>query len=293
MSKTDKKKSTKLSRSSIIMVLYMIVIVLLASFVTKLIGNSDHSVFGYTMRIVVSGSMEPTIKTNSLTLIKSCDISEVEIGDIICFSYYQDIVHRVVEKDYDESGNLILHTKGDANNTADNVEVSSDMLVGKVDKIYNNVAGFIDKYSISPGEIDSAALSRTIILGCLVIGLLVAFLYWVLECIINIIRSIRIKNFDKNIDKYLSDIDELIMYREILNDIRNGYRKGDMYNLVSRVQAEMAVRELHNNIKTFKRSMNRSLYFEKLGKEMAEKAIENKKSVHKKVKDSDKNKEEA
>jgi signal peptidase len=281
MSKADNKKSNRVSRSSIAMVFYMLIIVLLAGFITKFISTNDYSLFGYTLRIVVSGSMEPQIKTNSLTVIKNCDISEVEVGDIICFSYYQDIVHRVIEKDYDESGNIILHTKGDANNTADNVEVNSDMLVGKVDKIYNNVAGFIDKYSISPGEIDSAALSRTIVIGCLVIGLLVAFLYWIIECIINVIISLRIKNFDRNIDKYLADIDELAMYREILNDIRDGYRKGDMYNLISRVQAEMAVRELHSNIKAFKRSMNRALYFDKLGSEMYEKSLQDKEHNHK------------
>jgi signal peptidase I len=263
-----KSKSGKIDKSSIILIVYMIIILVMTGALIKFMSDDSHSVGGYTLRIVVSGSMEPVIKTNSMTIIKTCDISEVNEGDIVCFSYYQDIVHRVIEKNVDEQGNIVLHTKGDANTTADSVEVNSDMLVGKVYKVFNNTANFIDKYSISPGEIDREALSRTIIIGCLIIGLIVYIIALIIEWIVNTINCLRLSNFEKQVDKYLDDIDILISYREVLNDIKNGYRKGDTYNLMSRVKAEISMKDIHRNVKVFRKSIDKSLYIDNIGKEL-------------------------
>ncbi len=94
-------------------------------------------VFGFSMFRVVSGSMEPEIKTGSLIFVKSCEPSEVETGDVITF-YSRDVsiegqinTHRVINVSV-EDGNYQFETKGDANLNTDSFAVYGEDLIGKV-----------------------------------------------------------------------------------------------------------------------------------------------------------------
>lgn len=91
---------------------------------------------GYTIRIVTSKSMEPEIKVNSINIIKQCNINDIHIGDIICFKYNKDIIHRVIDITND-SGKTMIHTKGDANKKEDNIDIFEDMVIGKVMYTFN------------------------------------------------------------------------------------------------------------------------------------------------------------
>ena len=78
---------------------------------------------------VMSGSMEPSIKTGSVALIETnlTDFNEIEKGDIITFDIGGSFVtHRVV--DITEDG---IVTKGDANNARDPWIVTNDNYYGK------------------------------------------------------------------------------------------------------------------------------------------------------------------
>ena len=73
--------------------------------------------------IVLSGSMEPTIKTGSIVYINTNVYSyEIEKNDIIAFKMNrQTVTHRVIEVNKDDESFI---TKGDANEERDAVPVS-------------------------------------------------------------------------------------------------------------------------------------------------------------------------
>ncbi len=86
--------------------------------------------------IVLSGSMEPEIKTGSVVFVKKEE--KYNIGDIIAFSANgskKDVVtHRIAQVKSTEVyyGDPTFLTKGDANNNIDNWEVKSGYIKGKV-----------------------------------------------------------------------------------------------------------------------------------------------------------------
>jgi signal peptidase I len=82
---------------------------------------------------VLSGSMEPTIHTGSIVVIKP--FSEYKVGDIVTFGKNTKIdiptTHRIAEERLQE-GKPVYLTKGDANNAEDGKEISKDQIIGKV-----------------------------------------------------------------------------------------------------------------------------------------------------------------
>lgn len=85
----------------------------------------------FKVKIVLSGSMEPTIKTGSLVVIKPVD--DYQIGDIITFQRKADrspTTHRIEE--IRVVGGIPQHsTKGDANNNIDRGEIQKEEILGK------------------------------------------------------------------------------------------------------------------------------------------------------------------
>jgi signal peptidase len=82
---------------------------------------------------VLSGSMEPTIKTGSIILTKP--IGDYKIGDIITFGPTTKTIppttHRIAEIKV-VGGQPIYITKGDANNSADSREIQKSDILGKM-----------------------------------------------------------------------------------------------------------------------------------------------------------------
>lgn len=83
---------------------------------------------------IASGSMNPVIKKGDAVMLdKKQKVEDLKVGDII--AYKKDdriIIHRIVSKEMNQDGIIAVDTKGDANNTNDNVEVTDNELVGKV-----------------------------------------------------------------------------------------------------------------------------------------------------------------
>ena len=89
---------------------------------------------GYAPMIVLSPSMEPSIKKGDLIFVKTIDASEVQVDDVITFFDAElgdgkITTHKVIEK-YEENGTLYFRTKGDNNNSADRLPVPAGDLVG-------------------------------------------------------------------------------------------------------------------------------------------------------------------
>ncbi len=114
----------------------ILAVVILFSVVTTPKGQPPQ-VFGFSGFRVLTGSMEPTVPTDSFVLVKRVDPSVIRENDIISFYSADEMLrgavntHRVVEV-HNEGGRIWFSTKGDANQIADKVPVESTALIGKV-----------------------------------------------------------------------------------------------------------------------------------------------------------------
>lgn len=103
----------------------------------RVLNNEDTSVFGYSLAIVTSGSMEPTIGIDDLIIIH--DEESYDIGDIITFNNHgSSVTHRII--DHNENGFV---TKGDANNAADLDTVAIKDISGKVVLVLPVIGKFV------------------------------------------------------------------------------------------------------------------------------------------------------
>lgn len=122
------KKHTKKLIKIVEWGMFGIVIVLFAIIVSPILPTKEY-IASYA---VVSGSMEPVIGKGSVAFIRPIADSELQKGSVIAFTHPIDsrttILHRVVAVDNET---LSYQTKGDANNTVDNWEVTSDQVIGQ------------------------------------------------------------------------------------------------------------------------------------------------------------------
>ena len=96
--------------------------------------------FGYKPVYIESGSMEPSIRTGEVIVIKKCGYENIREGDILLFRTGQGYAaHRFVGIDREalmagQSSYLI--TKGDANSIEDPDRLDPEMIEGKVVKLW-------------------------------------------------------------------------------------------------------------------------------------------------------------
>jgi signal peptidase len=94
--------------------------------------------FGHSLFRVVTGSMEPTMPVGSILLCRKASVDSIEVSDIICFRSKESgqigkiVTHRVVAVMEDDTGAILLETKGDANLSVDGYWVTSENLIGRV-----------------------------------------------------------------------------------------------------------------------------------------------------------------
>lgn len=81
----------------------------------RMMHNELPMPFGVGASVVLTGSMEPTLRVNDLVVVKRAD--EYNVGDIVVFQQgNQLIIHRIIDKNDEEAK---ITTKGDANNIDD------------------------------------------------------------------------------------------------------------------------------------------------------------------------------
>lgn len=136
------EKEQKASKAGTVfgVILCIILIPILIVNVTMIIKGKTNpdkvpNFLGYSPMIVLTGSMEPTIKENDLIVIKTVDPAELKEQDIITFfdpaSKNNSVVtHRIVRINRAEDGSLTFTTKGDFNDAEDIDAVPADNLIG-------------------------------------------------------------------------------------------------------------------------------------------------------------------
>lgn len=87
---------------------------------------------GYYLRARVQGnSMHPVIRDGDVVLVKPAKMSEIKLGDVVCYRSGNIIIaHRFIQKRR-ENGKIALLIKGDSNLSFDK-KVHREQVLGKV-----------------------------------------------------------------------------------------------------------------------------------------------------------------
>ena len=113
-------------------------------------GNkNDHRSYFLDLKFyqTTTGSMEPYMKIKSVVVVKKADISELAVGDVVCFVRADEaIAHRITAVTV--AG---LHTKGDNNPAEDAALVTQEEVIGKCVVVMNWVAVFLNNLETPTG----------------------------------------------------------------------------------------------------------------------------------------------
>lgn len=106
-------------KNFIFRILYLLIVVYLVTFIPSL--------WGYKPLVVISGSMEPTLKVGSILYYHKENIDSFHQNDILVYQTKHHIIsHRIV--DILDNGFM---TKGDANQSIDSGRVYHNQILGK------------------------------------------------------------------------------------------------------------------------------------------------------------------
>lgn len=124
----------KLFNAAAIALILVSVFVLLSVVLTP--AGQVPQVLGYSVFRVMTGSMEPEIRSDSLLVVKKIPPEDIAPGDVISFFSPDPMLegavntHRVVRVEK-ENGRIQFITKGDANVIEDTYPVDASALVGR------------------------------------------------------------------------------------------------------------------------------------------------------------------
>lgn len=106
--------------------LTIVILCLLPMVIFTLISSKTNAVFGIQSFVVLSGSMEPAIPVRSIVYTQKQP--SYQKGDVVAFkSGDVNVTHRIVNVNSDGS----FQTKGDANNTVDEKEITARDIFGR------------------------------------------------------------------------------------------------------------------------------------------------------------------
>lgn len=179
--------------------------------IAVLIGNIQSikvghkfNILGYRPIVIVSGSMLPSIQINSLSIMSYCNLDDLEVGDVAVYEHPRThilITHRVIEKHMDVDVPYMI-VKGDANIGPDRIDITDEILVGKVVETYNWTVPIFDKI-VKNERLDSMAL----ILFILVVGCIISVAMVIFNFILNLIYYSYLAVFNKRyLDKFSMDV---------------------------------------------------------------------------------------
>ena len=125
---------------SLFAVLSIILIYLVIAFCSSGFNFNNMFVFGQRPTIIITGSMEPNIKVNSVVMLEPVEFKDIEVGDIVRYTSHRgfSVLHRVKTKT-----TSYLTTQGDANARPDEFVVTADMITGRVTSIHNEFADIL------------------------------------------------------------------------------------------------------------------------------------------------------
>lgn len=134
------KKTLKVIKKIFDILCWVVIAVLVVSVAVSVISRINGtvpSVFGYSVYRVSSGSMVPELEIGDVILGKSIkDPMEIKVGDVVTYKGSDElegmlITHKVIVAPENVDGEIMLQTKGIANDVAD-APINADRLVSLV-----------------------------------------------------------------------------------------------------------------------------------------------------------------
>lgn len=126
---------SKISNIISIVIIVVALVILVSAVFTR--SGDVPKVMGHSFMKVLTGSMEPEIKADSIVVTKEVAAEEIQVGDVISYYsadpelYGMPVTHRVTDiKKVD--GKFYFTTKGDVNVLEDKNPVMADDVIGKV-----------------------------------------------------------------------------------------------------------------------------------------------------------------
>ncbi|MCY7755662.1 signal peptidase I [Bacillus haynesii] len=137
-------------------ILYVIIFTLIIAAVIVVISTKssggEPQLFGYQLKTVLSGSMEPEFKTGSMIAVQKVENpGSLKKGDIITFMQDENtmVTHRIIGITKNKS-NLMFKTKGDNNQNPDSDPVLAENVVAKYSGITIPYAGYLLDFASKP-----------------------------------------------------------------------------------------------------------------------------------------------
>ena len=130
--------------------LFLLICLLVFIIFTSRLSGNDPTLFGYQIKSVLSGSMEPTFLTGSVIAIETNnDQTNYQTGDIITFHIDGKIVtHRITDV-LNQNGVTSYETKGDNNNGKDLWTIQAQDIVGQYTGITIPYLGYLFTFTQS------------------------------------------------------------------------------------------------------------------------------------------------
>lgn len=130
----DKKIEKKNKLITIKNIITYLIIALISIWVIILIFgklSENNNNFQINSFVVISGSMEPTLKINDLIFSKKVEENKLQKGDIISFVKDKQVITHRINNIKEIEGKRQYETKGDHNNDIDEEIVTYEEIVGK------------------------------------------------------------------------------------------------------------------------------------------------------------------
>jgi signal peptidase I len=151
MKKLTKKKIVTIINHITTTVLFVLLICMTFFVISSKATGGEPEVFGYQLKTVLSGSMEPGIKTGSIIAVKpGGDMTRFQPEDVITFMEEDGklVTHRVTEV-ISGGDNVMYRTKGDNNNAEDINPVLSQNVVAEYTGFTIPYVGYFINFSQS------------------------------------------------------------------------------------------------------------------------------------------------
>lgn len=144
------KTALKWGSNLVTIILAIFLVVTMYYAVSSKVKGGPPEIFGHRMYVVLSGSMEPVIRTGSIVVDDpNVDTKTLKVGDVVTFKASDDpnmlITHRIMAIET-QDGQLAFQTKGDANDAPDTSLVPAQNIVAKYDNLTIPYLGFIMEF---------------------------------------------------------------------------------------------------------------------------------------------------
>ncbi|WP_243290230.1 signal peptidase I [Bacillus sp. FJAT-47783] len=151
MKQIRNSKIYKITSNILFTMIFCLLLLLTITVISSRASGGEPELFGYQIKAVLSGSMEPTFLTGSLIIVEKLDdATTIQKGDVITFKKNENelVTHRIVDEV--KTGTAISYvTKGDNVEGQDPQPVLAENVVAKYTGITIPYAGYFLSFASS------------------------------------------------------------------------------------------------------------------------------------------------